>query len=361
MDQSVYLLLVMKILLAGLLLYSSVVFALPSRVEEMEIGGRKVSVYVPPNIQKGQSYPILIFTDGQTCFGSGFETMQLELLADSLIRNRLITPSFIIGIWSDGRRMDDYIPYHDSSIFLDFGLYRPEADKLVGFIKNDLLPALKLKFPINDKTGIAGFSFGGLFASWAALHYPELFSFAAAFSPSMWVADYKIFEEAKMARPEQVYYLDIGTAEWNYYIPFVKNSGLESGKNIFYHEVEDAAHMIYYVKQRVHNALLLFAPLQEPDKFKWSVKTEVIESPVQAGRFYLRLNPLIEFKNGLRYTLYGQVKYKLQDEATGVVNEDGSFKFNGTDDMVVIVSFDGREKKVVIKYKEIEKLKKGKH
>ncbi|HEY0356708.1 MAG TPA: alpha/beta hydrolase-fold protein, partial [Flavisolibacter sp.] len=189
--------------------------AAQSRIDDLNLNGRKVSVYSPAGLKKNKKYPVLVFTDGQHCFGKGFHSLGLDILADSLIKQRLMEPVIILAIHSDHNRLNDYIPYLDSSIFNDFGYYQPRSIELIGFIKDELLPLIRSKYPANDTTGIAGFSFGGLLASWAALHYPETFSFSAAFSPSMWVCDYRIFKEASLADSSQVYYLDIGTAEWN--------------------------------------------------------------------------------------------------------------------------------------------------
>ncbi|MGZ8561818.1 MAG: alpha/beta hydrolase, partial [Flavisolibacter sp.] len=192
-----------------------------SKIEELILEGKKISIYVPPGLKKGQTYPVLLFTDGQTCFGNSFNSLGLERMADSLIKMRLIEPVFIAGIHSNQDRMSQYIPYVDSSIFQDFGYYEPQSEAFINFIKTSLLPELEMRYPINKKTGIAGFSFGGLLASWAAIHHTDLFSFAAAFSPSMWVDDFRIFKEASLLKPTQSFYMDIGTAEWNYYLPFV--------------------------------------------------------------------------------------------------------------------------------------------
>lgn len=335
--------------------------AAQSRIDDLSLNGRKVSVYIPAGLKKNTKYPVLLFTDGQHCFGKGFNSLGLDILTDSLIKHRLMDPVIIIGIHSDQNRLNEYIPYLDSSIFNDFGYYQPRSIELIEFIKNELLPLIRSKYPANDTTGIAGFSFGGLLASWAALHYPGIFSFSAAFSPSMWVSDYKIFREASLADSSQVYYLDIGTAEWNYYLPFVKQSNLVPGKRVYYYEVKDAAHSIFHVGQRVHNALLIFNGKNSNTGTHWEVQTEVIESRSNPGKFYLRLNPVVELKNGLRYSLFYQVKFTVDNPGTGMVNEDGSFRFLKAEDMTVTVSWNGKTKKVRLNYKDIERRKSSRH
>ncbi|MGZ5287254.1 MAG: hypothetical protein ACXWB9_08725, partial [Flavisolibacter sp.] len=153
------------------------------------------------------------------------------------------------------------------------------------------------------------------------------------------------------------FYMDIGTAEWNYYLPFVKSATQVLGKHMYYYEVKDAAHMIAHVKPRVHNALLLFNGKYQNEKYSWKVETEVIESMVQPGRFYLRLNPVVEYKNGLKHSLFYQASFKLLNPDAGVVNEDGSFRFLKEEDLKVIVTYLQEEKKITLRYKDIQKKK----
>ncbi|HEY0356757.1 MAG TPA: hypothetical protein VGC29_11160, partial [Flavisolibacter sp.] len=92
----------------------------------------------------------------------------------------------------------------------------------------------------------------------------------------------------------------------------------------------------------------------------WEVQTEVIESAIHPGKFYLRLNPVVELRNGLRHSLYYQVKFTVDNPGTGMVNEDGSFRFLKAEDMTVTFSWNGKTKKVRLKYKDIERLKSSK-
>ncbi|HYF32828.1 MAG TPA: alpha/beta hydrolase-fold protein [Chitinophagaceae bacterium] len=332
-------------------------FAPSSNIERLEIEGRTVLLYVPAGYKPQNKYPLLIVNDGQTCFGPGYQSLELDKLVDSLIAAKAVSPFFIAAVYSNEQRMDDYIPYQDSSIFNDFGYYQPRANDYTTFLLRSVIPAVAGKYSLDGKTGIAGFSFGGLHAAWAALHYPQSFSFAAAFSPSMWVADYKIFTEANIAQAQQTYYLDIGTAEWNYYIPFIKNSNLTLGKNIFYYEVKDAAHSIYYVKQRAVNALYLFAGKMENKRYTLDIETEVIKSQAQPGRYYLRLNPVADYGNGLRFSLTFSASFSVNDEEIGTVNSDGSFVFKKPGTMVVTVGYNGKEKKVRLRHEDIERMK----
>lgn len=321
-------------------------------IQQFELKGKTIEIYLPPSFDKKSKYPVLFFTDGQICFSN---PMNLAERTEKLIAQNKIDPLIIVGVHSGADRMDEYIPYADPSI----AGYESKAKEYTDFLMNELLTYIELHYAKPDRVGIAGFSFGGLFAAWAALKYPDKFQFSAAFSPSMWVADYQIFKEAENAKSNQIYYMDIGTKEWNYYVPFVRNSKLEPGKNIFYYEVEGAAHDVSFVSMRAENALLLFTGKdQNPTIIDVDIKTEVIQSAVNPSRYFLRLNPVATYNNGLKSSLLFKAKFKLINESAGEIRDDGSFRFTKTDNLEIIVSYEGTEKKITVEYEKIEAAKK---
>jgi predicted alpha/beta superfamily hydrolase len=70
--------------------------------------------------------------------------------------------------------------------------------------------------PDREHTFIAGSSMGGLMSLYALLHYNNVFSRAAALSPSIWVAPEKLNVLAARARisPNTVLYMDYGSREF---------------------------------------------------------------------------------------------------------------------------------------------------
>ena len=313
-----------------------------------------ITIYIPKDFKPGNGYKVLYVNDGQTAFGS--HGLNMDGQATELIEKGLIEPLLIVGIHSDKNRTSSYVPYYDSLVTLDFGTYSPKAERYTKKIIQKIMPAVEGEFGKSKSNGMAGYSFGGLHASWAALHYPEVFTFSAGLSPSYWVKDFKIFDEAKKAKPNQQYYFDVGTGEWNYYVPFLKKTNLNILNNVFYFEDFGAFHDIPSWRGRIGNVLLLFAGVTDRSSYTWEIQQEVIKSSFN-NRFYLRLNPLIKYANGLICSISYAADFQLLNPNDGVVNPDGSFRFTQPKDLKVKISYGGESREHIVSYAEVEKIK----
>ncbi|MBK7872419.1 MAG: esterase family protein [Saprospiraceae bacterium] len=330
------------------------------QIEQVTVAELNLSIYLPPDYSTGNQYPVIYFNDGQTLFGEPDFSWALQEILDRLIHKKQIEPIIVVGIHSDANRTSNYVPYEDQWVRQDFGNYTPRARQYTEKLIQKIIPYIDATYTTDTKRrAIMGASFGGLQATWAGLNYPDYFSTAGAFSPSYWVADYKIFEQVNKAQANQKFYFDIGTAEWNYYVPMISALNLEYGKQVFYYEVPGGRHIASDWAVRVHNALLLFAGIKQENSYTWNVEIEVIKSQSQANKFYLRLNPIIRFKNGLTYSLSLAANYELINEEDGEVKEDGRFEFKKPKNLEVIVTYKSESKKVIIDYKAIERQKSG--
>lgn len=327
------------------------------QLEKIVVDGTTIEIYLPPAYDKKKSYPVVYFNDGQWLFGQSISGWRLDSILDSLIKNNIIKPVIVAGIYSDHRRMDNYIPYWDATIPPDFGNYQPAADQYASLLVKKIIPTIESKYSCSVERAIMGASFGGLSATWLLLNYPDVFSTAAAFSPSFWVADFKIFTEGKKLKENQKIWFDIGTAEWNYYVPFIKELGQQYGKNSFYYEVPGAAHISSDWSARVHLPFIIFAGNKPAGKHQWNITTEVIPSQSVRERFFLRLNPIIEFENGLKYSLSTSATYQVVNGDEGVINADGSFGFKTNSDLQVNISYKGEQKNITVVYSDIQKQK----
>lgn len=271
----------------------------------------------------------------------------------------MIEPIIIVGIHSDAKRTSNYVPYFDEGVKQDFGEYQPDADKYTRKIIKQVFPFIEKNYKTKPGRGIAGYSFGGLHATWAALNYPEEFSFSASLSPSYWVKDFEIFKEGSKAKANQTYYFDVGTSEWNYYVPMQLHSKLAILQNIFYYEDFGGWHSVNSWRGgRTRNILLLFAGTTDLSKYTWTIKQEIIKSAV-TGNFYPRINPVISYTNGLTCSISYAATFILLNPDDGVVNKDGSFRFINSKDLKVKIIYNGEERIIIINYEEVEKIKAG--
>jgi hypothetical protein len=86
------------------------------------------------------------------------------------------------------------------------------------------------------------------------------------------------------------------------------------------------------------------------------VKLEVIKSFTRPV-WFLRLNPVVEMDNGLKYSLAQFAQYELLNPSDGAVNYDGSFRFHAEKDLHVNVKYKHLSKSMTISYQEVESRK----
>ena len=131
------------------------------------------------------SYPVLYVLDGDYAFGI------TKGIADLLMIGKDIKGIIVVGIsygkgvlaWSL-KRTRDLTPGHDT-IFAK-GQNTGGADNFLGFIQNELVPAINKNYrTYPDSSAICGESLGGLLNSYILWKQPELFKSYIIISPSL--------------------------------------------------------------------------------------------------------------------------------------------------------------------------------
>jgi enterochelin esterase-like enzyme len=329
-----------------------------STLQSKTLEGYELTIYLPNGYRTSDSYPTVYFNDGQMLFGK-FD-MDLKGTLDSLIGNKRILPLVVVGIHADRFRSEKYVPYTDSFVAKASSQHQAYAD----FLVKKLIPWMDANYSTKKTAAhraIFGVSFGGLQATWMTLNHPKSFGFSAGLSPSFWVNSYEIFTEAKKRSDGQKFWFDIGTSEWNYYVPMItalENAGGNYGESIFYLEDPAGEHNARWWGQRVKNPLMLFAGTSGFNLKKMTVEIAVIPSQSRKGVYYQRLNPIITCKFGLKYSLAQKADYTVLNPEAGAVKADGSFLINDQQNMQVLVKYGDFEKKIVLKYSAIQRLKK---
>lgn len=309
------------------------------------LGDSKLAIYLPDGYeQSNKNYPVFYMLDGQTLFGKNSRSWKFEKKLDEWIKNGKISPILLVGIFSTNSRASELVPYDDPYITENWGDYQPQAGKTAKFIVEKLIPYIETNYKAyksKDKRAIAGVSFGGLLAIWMTKKYSDQFNLFAGLSPSFWVADFKIFRDLKRTEPEADIWFDIGTEEWNYYIPAInilEKQGFIYGENLFYLEVKDGTHSPESWIDRVIYPLILFNGNKNPDIVSMEVKIEIIPS-FNSNRIYKRINPVVELKNGLKYSLVSKANYEVLNKDAGKVQPDGSFEINRDKELIVKISY----------------------
>lgn len=338
----------------------SSIFGNTGKIVRHGVAGYQLSVYIPQSYSKSKAHKVIYINDGQWLF-KGSRSLQLERKLDSLIGLKIIDPVLIVGIHSDYDRAETYVPYpiEGRSDFTS------TAKQYANTVITQIIPFIDSNYStIKSREGRAlfGFSFGGLNATWQSIFYPDSFSFSAGFSPSYWVHDYQLIKDVKKVSKPTTFWFDIGTKEWNYYVPFIqqaKAQGGTYGSSIFYYEVPNGRHTLSDWKKRIAYPIVLFAGKKQASIATWNIEIEVIKSTSKFGVYYQRMNPIVTLSNGVKYSLASEASYTLQNKQDGELSTDGRFKFLGEKDLKVIVSYKELKKEIILKYKEIEAQKKS--
>lgn len=303
--------------------------------------GMLYEIYLPDEYDETAEYPLMILNDGEVIFGS--DSWKLDELLTTLISDDRIEPVIAVAVLSMGNRNNWYVPYEDRWVTENWGPYTPLASEYADVLINEILPELNEKYSINnDRIGIAGASLGGLLSTWAGLKYPDKFKYSASLSGSFWVADYAIFDEVSASYDNgQEFWFDIGTGEWNYYVPLYQaldEAGVEPGSRNFYFEDKDALHSDIYWSQRIEYPLLAFFGTVEPKPESIEILLECIPSFTQQGVKFRRMNPVITTSNGLKYSLAHTADYTLQS-GSAELGTEGSFINDPLTEVQVLVEY----------------------
>ncbi|MBA3334455.1 MAG: alpha/beta hydrolase [Acidobacteria bacterium] len=150
---------------------------------------RRINVYTPPGYTKFSkaSFPVLYMPDG----GIAEDFLHVAGLVQVSVGNETMRPFLLVGIENTERRRDMTGPTEN------------EKDKKIAprvggsatfrkFIRNELMPQIKMRYRTTDETAIVGESLAGLFVVETFLLEPDLFDTYIAFDPSLWWNNQKL-------------------------------------------------------------------------------------------------------------------------------------------------------------------------
>jgi len=142
----------------------------------------EVSVYKPHNYDPTESYPLLVVLDADPLLGL------LKTLNFLWAEEGKAVPVILVGlpfgasaetIWVNRSHYllpnpVGVIDYYGNAVPLNSG---GGASDLAKFIQDEVLPKVLERYSVDAKrVGLAGFSMGGLFASWHLVTYPDVFN-----------------------------------------------------------------------------------------------------------------------------------------------------------------------------------------
>lgn len=151
---------------------------------------RDIVVWLPPEYssESDRRYPVLYMHDGQNIVDpstSSFQVdWQIDEAADSLIKQKLIEPLIIVGIYNTPQRNNEYSENDTGYAYMNF-----IVDSLKPFIDRNYRTK-----PDRQNTANGGGSLGGLISFILAWQYSEIFSKAFCFSPAFKIDRYNFVD-----------------------------------------------------------------------------------------------------------------------------------------------------------------------
>ncbi len=213
------------------------------QVKGMGLLPRDVVVWLPPGYRenKPERYPVLYMQDGQNLFDPATSAFGVDWgideACDSLIRNHIIEPIIVVGIYNTADRSLEYTP-------------GDTGDQYMKFMVTELKPLIDSKFRTitdRDHTYVGGSSAGAgaLISFMLVWQFPEVFSDAICFSPAFKIMniDYVTYVKTTHYVPSSlfiyIYNGGIGLdsqlqAGVNDMLGALKDKGYIEGKNYYY-------------------------------------------------------------------------------------------------------------------------------
>ena len=126
-------------------------------------------------------------------------------IADERVRSGRMAPVVLVGIGyrdilnTPARRKHDFTPAFARTPNRTGG-----ADAYLAVLRTEIIPYAEARLPISrESRGLAGHSYGGLLATYALQHAPDLFDRYLIMSPALWFDEGKIYNQAFAATAAQ--------------------------------------------------------------------------------------------------------------------------------------------------------------
>lgn len=182
---------------------------------------RNAYVYLPESYDREpeRRYPVLYMFDGHNVFfdwdATYGKSWGMKEYMD-FTGTQLIIAAVECNRSPENGRLSEYSPYDFQAP--ELGKFKGRGDETMNWFIKVFKPMIDRDYrTLQDRehTFIAGSSMGGLMSLYAVLQYNQVFSRAAALSPSVWVAPVKLGKLAKEAEllPDTIIYMDYGSEE----------------------------------------------------------------------------------------------------------------------------------------------------
>ncbi|HUR97359.1 MAG TPA: alpha/beta hydrolase-fold protein [Pyrinomonadaceae bacterium] len=224
---------------------------------------RRINVYSPPGYKPTSGAPIgvIYMPDG----GIAEDFLHIAGLIQVSVGNETMRPFLLVGIENTERRRDMTGPTDnakDKTIAARVG----GSAAFRKFIRDELMPQIKSRYPTTDETAIIGESLAGLFVVETFLLEPDMFDTYIAIDPSLWWNDHKLVDEA-VARPrtrskagKSFYVVSSGDDTGEFTNRFTDSLAKSSGVRWHYEKMPEEKHSTIYHPAALKAFRWLFEP-----------------------------------------------------------------------------------------------------
>ena len=231
----------------------------------VDLKPRDIIVWLPPFyfVDTNKHFPVLYMHDGQNIIDprtSAFQVdWQIDEAADSLIRQELIEPVIIVGIYNTANRRSEYSENDTGYAYMKF-----IVDSLKPFIDRSYRTISSREF-----TATGGSSMGGLVSFMLAWEYSDIFSKAICMSPAFKVRRFDFVDNVESYSGEKKkirLYIDNGGDELDKQIQYgidamlkaLNEKGYTEGEDYYWFRDENAPHNEISWSKRIWRALIYF-------------------------------------------------------------------------------------------------------
>ena len=228
------------------------------------IPDRDIIVWLPPDYGKNRTrhYPVLYMQDGQNIFDPATSAFgidwQMDETCDSLIRNKIIDPLIIVGIYNTKERMNEYIPGAEGTEYMKF-----VVSTVKPFIDKNYLTLISRK-----NTFVGGSSAGATISFMLAWNYPNVFSKVFCLSPAFKIMNIDVVKDVlnySGSRKDLAFYFDMGgkgleerlRPGFDEMINALEQNGYKKNKDLFWLVAPEAEHNETAWAERMPGALKL--------------------------------------------------------------------------------------------------------
>ena len=216
---------------------------------------RRLYIYLPKDYEKSDvRYPVIYMFDGHNVFYDSHATYGKSWgMKEYLLRTK--KPVILVAVECNPegfRRLFEYSPW-DFKAPEPIGSVEGLGKLTMDWFTKELKPQIDSRFrtlPDREHTMIAGSSMGGIMALYAAVEYNDVYSRAAALSPSLWVDRTRMARMIKthpLKKPTYIY-MDMGggeAEEWKVSLEIMFNTAkrlVKAGALVAARVVPDALH-----------------------------------------------------------------------------------------------------------------------